>query len=245
MSKGTYRFSGKVAVVAGGSSGTGRATAIAFAQSGAHVVILDRDAVGGARTLEMIRRIDGLADFISCDVADFAMVKTAFSQIEMAFGRLDYAFNNTLIDGVWSSPTSCATEAFKDIINTNLYGVLHCMKSEIPLMLKNGGGAIVNCVSAMGPVGAVGMPAYVASKHAVMGLTKAVAAEFSGKGIRANCICPGSIDAPMLESLLTAPPVNRIERMEEIAECVLWLCSDSASFVSGHIMADDGGVVAL
>ena len=247
------RFKGKVVIVTGGSFGIGRATAIAFAEQGAKVVVADW--VEDNETTDRIKAMGGEALFIKCDVSKAADVQNVITQTNAKFGRLDYAFNNAGIEGVSGNTVECTEENFDRTIGVNLKGVWLCMKYEIPEMLKHGKGAIVNCASVAGLIGFPTLPAYVATKHAVLGLTKTTALEFVKSGIRVNAVCPGAIKTPMIDRLTgkkkeaedqfaTMEPIGRMGEPEEVAKAVLWLCSDEASFVTGHAMTVDGGWVA-
>ncbi len=248
-------FKGKVALVTGASSGIGRATAIAFARGGANVVIADVLTEGSTQTGRMIEDLGKRALFIKCDVSSESEVKNVLGKTVETFGRLDFAFNNAGIEGRQGLTVECTNENWDRVIDINLKGVWLCMKYEILQMLKQGGGAIVNCSSVAGLAGFQGIPAYVASKHGVVGLTRAAALEYARSKIRVNAVCPGVIQTPMIDrfvhgeaqiqnQLIEGEPIGRIGRPEEIAEAVLWLCSEAASFVTGHPMAVDGGWVA-
>jgi NAD(P)-dependent dehydrogenase (short-subunit alcohol dehydrogenase family) len=249
------RVQGKVALVTGGASGIGRATALAFAREGAKVVVSDVVVAGGEETVALIKAAGGEAQFMKADVAKPAEVDALIAQVVAAYGRLDCAFNNAGIEGSMTSTLDCSEENFDRTIAINLKGVWLCMKAEIAQMLKQGGGAIVNTASVAGLVGFAGLPAYVASKHGVVGLTKTAALEYAKSGIRINAVCPGGIQTPMLERLFQSQPqageaiaamepVGRLGKPEEIAEAAVWLCSDAASFVTGLPMAVDGGLIA-
>jgi NAD(P)-dependent dehydrogenase (short-subunit alcohol dehydrogenase family) len=248
------QLKGKVALVTGGGSGIGRATALTFAREGAKVVVADIEVDGGQATARMIEAAEGEAVFVEVDVSQAAAVKAMVSQAIETYGRLDCAFNNAGILGSMGAATAdYPEEAWHQVIGINLTGVWLCMKYEIQQMLKQKGGAIVNTASVMGLVGS-GNPAYGASKHGVVGLTKSAALSYSQEGIRVNAVCPGFIDTPLLEPLLGNPqvvadiiarhPIGRLGQPEEVAETVVWLCSDAASFVTGHAMVVDGGYVA-
>jgi len=246
----TRQLEGHVALVTGGSSGIGRATAMKFAAGGAVVVIADVNVEGGEDTAGAIRRAGGEARFVRTDVARKDGVESLIAQTVSQHGRLDYAFNNAGISIVGQAHE--VTEADWDrLMGVNLKGVWLCMKYELIAMLEQGHGAIVNTSSTWGLVGTAGEALYVASKHGVGGLTKAAALEVAAQGIRVNEVCPGYIYTPMTASVLDDPqqraqaiaeePIGRVGRPEEVAEAVLWLCSDAASFVTGHSLVVDGG----
>lgn len=248
-------FEGKVALVTGGSFGIGRATAVAFAQRGAKVAVVDWIADKENETLKQIADIGGVAEFIQCDVSVPSAVKDMVEKTIRHFGRLDYAFNNAGIEGLSANTHECTEENFDKTIGINLKGVWLCMKNEIPQMLKNGKGVIVNCASVAGLNGFAGLPAYVATKHAVVGLTKTAALEYASQGIRVNAVCPGVIHTAMIDRItgkdkevekqfIGMEPMGRMGNPEEVAEAVVWLCSDAASFVTGVAMPVDGGFVA-
>jgi NAD(P)-dependent dehydrogenase (short-subunit alcohol dehydrogenase family) len=243
---------GKVAIVTGGGSGLGRACAHALGRAGAAVLVADVDEDGGTET---VSGIDGPAAFLRVDVTEQDEVAGMVEGAVERFGRLDIAVNNAGMTGV-SAPTADYTlDDWNRAIALNLTGVFLCLKHEIPAMIASGdGGAIVNMASGAGLVGFAGLPAYVASKHGVVGLTRAAALEYVKAGIRVNAVCPGSTRTPMLEGFMggnpdieramtAGVPLGRLGRPEEIAEAVVWLCSDAASFVVGHAMAVDGGSV--
>ena len=252
------RFQDKVALVTGGGSGIGRSTALAFAKEAANVVIADVVADGGEGTLLMIKDVGGQAIFVKTDVTKESEVKALVERAVGTFSRLDYAFNNAGINGINGEAVSFTTvsqDSWDRVIDTNLKGVWLCMKYEIEEMLKRRGGAIVNTASVAGLVGMGGHPAYTASKHGVVGLTKDAALQYAKAGIRVNAVCPATIRTPMVERLLQAhpemetlvtnmQPMGRAGMPEEVAQAVLWLCSDESSFVTGHALAVDGGFVA-
>ncbi len=248
-----YNFQNKVALVTGGSFGIGRATAIAFARQGASVAIVDW--IEDYETLYSIRSEGGRAIFIKCDVSIPSQVQQMVEKTMHEFGRLDFAFNNAGIEGHLAHTQDCTEENWNKTIDVNLKGIWLCMKYEIPEMLKQGKGVIVNCASIAGLVGYPGLPAYVASKHGVVGLTKTTALECARKGIRVNAVCPGAIKTPMIDRVTgkrkeaeqqfaDMEPIGRLGQPEEVASAVLWLCSDEASFVTGHALAVDGGWIA-
>jgi len=249
------RVEGKVALITGGGSGIGRATALLFGREGAKVLVADYNAEGGEHTVKTIKEAGGTAIFHAADVSNPQDVDGMVHKVVETYGRLDCAFNNAGIEGQMGDTPGCSLENWNRVIAINLTGVFLCMKYEIPLMLKHGGGSIVNTASAAGLVGLAGGPAYVAAKHGVAGLTKTAALEFAQKGIRVNAVCPGFIRTPMVERVLdkgtfseeqifAAEPMHRMGKPEEIAEAVLWLSSDASSFVTGLPMPVDGGYVA-
>lgn len=242
----------KVALVTGAAAGIGRATALAFAEAGAKVVVADVTEQGGQETVEAIKNNDGEAIFVKTDVSDEKAVKQLVDKAVKTFGGLDYAFNNAGIEGENAPTAEASLENFQKVININLLGVWLCMKYQIPEMLKRGSGTIVNTASVAGLLGYPNLPFYVASKHGVVGLTKNAALEYGTQGIRVNAVCPGVIHTKMIDRILekgetteeamTTPiPVKRMGKPEEIAQTVLWLCSDAASYVTGHAMTVDGG----
>jgi NAD(P)-dependent dehydrogenase (short-subunit alcohol dehydrogenase family) len=249
------QFEGKVALITGGTSGIGRATAIAFAREGAKVVVTGRREKEGQEVVDEIKQADGEAIFIKTDVSKAADVKAMIEQTVAAFGRLDYAFNNAGVEQELKSLPHQTEEEFDFITNINIKGVWLSMQQEIPAMLENGGGAIVNMSSIGGLVAAPGMDIYVASKHAVIGLTKGAALAYAKKNIRVNVVSPGAIATEMFNRIETvnpaagaaikaAHPMGRAGTPEEIANTVLWLCSDGASFITGQTIAIDGGYTA-
>jgi NAD(P)-dependent dehydrogenase (short-subunit alcohol dehydrogenase family) len=246
---------GKVALVTGGASGIGRATALTFAREGAKLVIAVMQEAGGQQTVHMIREHGGEALFVKTDVSNAVEVQALISQAVATYGRLDCAHNNAGISGGLSARTAeYPEEMWHQVIASNLTGVWLCMKYEIPQMLHHGGGSIVNTASVAGLGGYHGASAYVASKHGVVGLTKTAAVECATQGIRVNCVCPGYIATPMtaagmndptrLARLIAREPIGRVGTPAEVAEAVVWLCSDAAAFVTGHTMTVDGGYVA-
>lgn len=247
-------FQDKVAIVTGGSFGIGRATALAFAKRGAKVVIADW-IEDKEEVVNLIKAAGGEAIFVKCDVSKEENVKKMVEKTINKYGHLDYAFNNAGVEGESAPTADCTEENWDRVMNINLKGVWLCMKYEIPYMLEQGKGAIVNTASVAGLVGFLNIPAYVASKHGMNGLTKAAALEYAKSGIRVNAVCPGVIKTPMIDRFTgkdkqvekqfeTMEPVGRLGLPEEVAEAVIWLCSDSASFVTGINMPVDGGWVA-
>jgi NAD(P)-dependent dehydrogenase (short-subunit alcohol dehydrogenase family) len=246
-------MSGKVAIVTGGSAGIGRATALAFADQGAAVLIADIDPRGEKVAAE-IEEQGGRAVFLHTDVSEPDDVERMVATTLERFGRLDYAFNNAGIEGTPAPVHEASPDNWHRTIAVNLTSVWLCMRAEIPAMLAGGGGAIVNCSSVAGLVGFPGMSAYVASKHGVVGLTKTAALEYATEGIRVNAVCPGVIATEMIDrftqgsdealaNLTASEPMGRLGTSEEIASAVLWLCSDGASFTTGQALAVDGGFV--
>ena len=245
-------FKGKVALVTGGTSGIGKTTAIEFARAGAKVVLTGRREKEGAQVVAEIKKLGGEAAFVRADVAKDADVKRMVDFTIDKFGRLDIAFNNAGVE--WKGPLDQATEAeYRRIFDVNVWGVLNSMRHEIPVMLKNGGGAIVNTSSVAGHVGLGQVSIYIASKHAVEGLTKSVALEFAKQNIRINAIAPGVIATEMWDrfagdelrdQVASIIPVARIGASEEIAAAVLYLCSDNAKFTTGTSLVVDGGFIA-
>jgi NAD(P)-dependent dehydrogenase (short-subunit alcohol dehydrogenase family) len=242
-----------VALVTGGSTGIGRASSIAFAREEAKVVVSDVNVESGEETVRSIRDSGGEAVFVKADVLVAGEVEALVKKAVATYGRLDCAFNNAGIAGaIGASTHQYPDESWERVIGINLKGVWLCMRYEIPQMLKQGGGAIVNAASIWGLVGAPGASAYVASKHGVVGLTRAAALEYAPQGIRINAVNPGTIRTPILdpfiaampdfESMMTARhPIGRIGLPEEVAQAVVWLCSDAASFVVGQNLPVDGG----
>jgi NAD(P)-dependent dehydrogenase (short-subunit alcohol dehydrogenase family) len=249
------RVQGKVALITGGGSGIGRATAALFAREGARIVVADYNAEGGERTVREIKEAGGEALFHHTDVSSHEEVGVLIEKVVECYGRLDCAFNNAGIEGDFASIAKCTIENWQRTIAINLSGVFYCMKYEIAQMLTQGGGSIVNTSSVAGLVGGRRTGAYAAAKHGVLGLTKTAALEFARANIRVNAVCPGFIRTPMAEraldsgflseeQIVATEPINRMGKPEEIAEAVLWLCSDAASFVTGVPFPVDGGFVA-
>lgn len=245
-------FEGKVALVTGGTSGIGKATALAFARAGAKVVLTGRREKEGEQVVAEIQKLGGDAAFVRADVAKDGDVKKMIDFTIDKFGKLDVAFNNAGVE--WKGPLDQATEAeYRRIFDINVWGVLNSMRHEIPAMLKNGGGAIVNTSSVAGHVGLAQVSVYIASKHAVEGLTKSVALEFAKQNIRINAVAPGVIQTEMFDrfageemrdQILSIVPVARAGAADEIASAVLYLASDNAKFTTGSSLVVDGGFIA-
>jgi NAD(P)-dependent dehydrogenase (short-subunit alcohol dehydrogenase family) len=250
----SYSYKDKVALVTGGTSGIGKATAIAFAEAGAKVVLTGRRAQEGQKVVVEIEKAGGTAAFFQADFSHETEVRAAVAFVVEKYGRLDVAFNNAGVELV--CPLAEITEEkYRAVFDINVWGVLSAMKYEIAAMLKTGGGAIVNTSSTFGHVGAAGATVYVASKHAVEGLTKCVALEFAKQNIRVNTVSPAAIATDMIdrfagkegevrESLIAKHPVGRLGKSEEIAAAVLYLCSDAAAFTTGTSLKVDGGWLA-
>lgn len=249
-------LAGRVALVTGGAAGIGRAAAMAFAASGAKVALCDLKPDRGQDVAKSIERDGGHAIFIEADVSRAGDVEKVVGATVSAFGRLDCAFNNAGIEGQLAPTGDCSEENFDRTIAINLKGLWLCLRQEIQQMLRQeGGGAIVNMSSVAGLVGFANLPAYVASKHGVLGLTKSAALEYAQKGIRVNAVCPGVIHTEMIDRItkhdlaaekqfVGMEPMGRMGNPREIADAVVWLCSSQASFVTGHALAIDGGLVA-
>ncbi|HIM78694.1 MAG TPA: SDR family oxidoreductase [Dehalococcoidia bacterium] len=249
------QLEGKVSLITGGGSGIGKASALAFAREGSKVVVADVNVEGGEQTVRLIQDTGGEATFVRADVSNSGDVSDMVSHAVQTYNRLDCAFNNAGISGGRGRIHEYTEDDWSRVLNINLTGVWLCMKYEIIQMLKQGGGAIVNTASVMGLVGGSRSPAYGATKHGVVGLTKTGAVDYAQEAIRINAVCPGYIRTPMIEQgILSDPvaeervvsrhPMHRLGTPEEIAEAVVWLCSDAASFVTGHAMTVDGGYVA-
>ncbi|WP_414582588.1 SDR family oxidoreductase [Scytonema sp. PCC 10023] len=246
------KLAAKIALITGGSSGIGRATAVAFAEQGATVIIAGRRVEEGSETVRLVKQAGGDGLFVKTDVTKVTDINVLVNKTVETYGRLDYAFNNAGVEGTIAPITEQTEEDFEQVFGSNVKGVWLCMKYEIEQMLKQGGGAIVNMASVAGFVGSPNMSIYSASKHAVLGLTKAAALEVAKSGIRVNAVSPGGVETDMQERITggdegakaqTAAmhPIGRIARPEEIAAAVVWLCSDAASFVTGQSLNVDGG----
>jgi NAD(P)-dependent dehydrogenase (short-subunit alcohol dehydrogenase family) len=252
---GVTTFEGRVALVTGGASGIGRATALQLAGAGASVMVADLDPVAGAAVVAEIAAGGGWAAFVTADVAEPEPVRAMVAAVVEEFGRLDVAVNNAGTPGTYKPLTEQSLDDWQRTVGINLTGTFLCLQAEIPAMVDTGGGAIVNVASAAGLIGFANLPAYVASKHGVVGLTKSVALEYARRHIRVNAVCPGNVHTPMLEGFVGGDlealsgmgkmtPIGRLAAPDEIAEAIVWLCSDAASFVTGHALAVDGGVLA-
>jgi NAD(P)-dependent dehydrogenase (short-subunit alcohol dehydrogenase family) len=251
----TTELRGKVAIITGGTSGIGREAAVLFAKAGAKVVVAGRREVEGKETVDLVRAAGGDGLFVKTDVSHAAEVQALVRKTVEKFGRLDIAFNNAGIEGNWMPIAEQPEEDWDRTIDINLKGVWLCLKYEIQQMLKQGGGgAIVNMASVAGLMGSAGAATYCASKHGVMGLTKSAALETARSGIRVNAVCPAVIETPMGERLFGEPemkkfalglhPIGRFGTPMEVAEGVLWMCSDRASFMTGQSLVLDGGLLA-
>lgn len=252
----TQNFAGKVALITGAASGLGRATALLFAEHGAKVIVSDITIDGGHETVKMIQDKGRDATFIECNVANEESVNNLISKTIETYERLDFGINNAGIGGIWTATHKYPTDNFEKVMAINTTGVFMCMRAELDVMTKQGSGAIVNVSSVAGLSGFPNNVAYAASKHAVVGMTKSAGLEYAKKGIRVNAVCPvftitplvtGMFDVigdDMKDKLEAAIPMKRFGKPEEIAEAIVWLCSDASSFITGHALPIDGGMVA-
>lgn len=244
---------GKIALITGASSGIGRGAAIVFAGYGARLVLADINIEGGEATAAEVLRAGGEAIFVKTDVTAAGEVEALVERAVAHYGRLDCAFNNAGVEGAAGPTAECSEENWSRVLDVNLTGVWLCMKHEIRQMLLQGGGTIVNTSSGAGLSGVAGLPAYVASKHGVVGLTRAAALEYAKSNIRVNAVCPGAVRTPMIENIIDrglttegrlGGPIGRLGTPEEVGEAVAWLCSSRASFMIGHALSVDGGTGA-
>ncbi|ADB38214.1 glucose 1-dehydrogenase [Spirosoma linguale] len=245
-------FAGKVAFVTGAGTGIGRATALAFSSRGASVVIADVAEETLQETAQLIEKQGGHSLAVVCDVTQEKQIKMALDKAIDTFGRLDYAFNNAGVEQPKAPLADIEVAEWDRIINTDLRSMFLCMKHEIPLLLSQGGGAIVNTSSGAGVKGIEGQTAYAAAKHGIIGLTKSAALDYAAQNIRINAVCPGFIDTPMMDrfsggteegrhEVISQEPIGRAGKPEEIADAVIWLCSEASSFIVGHALVVDGG----
>lgn len=251
------QLTSKTALVTGAATGIGRASALALSREGASVCVSDTDLEGAEETVRLISAGGGQAIARHCDVSERAEVEAMVTATLSAFGKLDVAVNNAGISGHFNQRLHEADDdMFERVIDVNLRGVWHCMKAELPPMLAQGNGTIVNIASVAGLIGAPRAADYTASKHAVLGITKSAALDYAKSGIRVNAVCPAYTDTamvrgavagnPVMDSIMTrAIPMGRLGRAEEIAEAVVWLCSDASAFVTGHALVLDGGLTAM
>ena len=249
------QFNGKIALVTGAASGIGRASALAFGQAGAKVVVADIDETGGAKVVEEIEELGTDALFVRADVSRRADVEAMVNTAVQNFGGLHFAHNNAGVEGDQADLTEYSEETWDRVIDINLKGVWLCLKYEIQHMRKSGGGAIVNTSSVSGLSGSRGVSAYVASKHGIVGITKAAALEYARDNVRVNAICPSTIDTSMIArftggdnrikaQFAEGEPIGRLGTPEEVANAVIWLCSEGSSFITGATLAVDGGRLA-
>jgi NAD(P)-dependent dehydrogenase (short-subunit alcohol dehydrogenase family) len=245
-------FGGKVAFVTGAGSGIGHATALAFAREGASVIATDLSEVSACESAHMIEAAGGRGLAIRCDVTQTGEVQAALDRAFQEFGRLDFAFNNAGSEQPVIATADLTEQTWTRIVDVNLTGVFLCMKHEIPLILRSGGGVIVNTASGAGVKGFAGQAAYAAAKHGVIGLTKSAALDYAAQNVRINAVCPGIIETSMMdrftggtsegrERVIAQEPIGRMGKAEEITAAVVWLCSQQAAFVVGHAMVIDGG----
>ena len=243
---------GKTALITGAASGIGKATALLFGQYGANVMVSDIDQTPGQQVADQLKASGINARFFRADVSDPAQCQQLVQETVDAFGSLDMACNNAGIGGEQNMTADYSLEGWQQIINVNLNSAFFCLKYELAVMIKQGAGAIVNMASILGQVGTAGSPGYVTAKHGLVGLTQTAAIEYAPQGIRINAVGPGYIDTPLLnqlspevrKQLIDLHPIGRLGKAEEVAELVVWLCSDKASFVTGSYYPVDGGYLA-
>lgn len=246
-------FSEKVALVTGAGSGIGEATALLYAKHGAKVIVSDINVEHGNSVVEKIRKNGGDAQFVACDVSKAEECEKLVNETIKHYGRLDYACNNAGIGGEAAPVGDMSIGGWDKVIAINLSSVFYCMKYQLPAILKNGGGAIVNMASILGQVGFPHSAGYSAAKHGVVGLTQTAGAEYSSQGVRINAVGPGFIDTPLLQQmdkaakamLVSKHPIGRLGKAEEVAELVIWLSSDKASFVTGSYYPVDGAYLSI
>lgn len=248
----TGQFAGKTIFITGAGTGIGRATALVFAREGASVAAAGVTEDDLQETVRQVTQQGGRAIAVRCDVTKTADVQAALAATIKAFGRLDYAFNNAGVEQKKVAAAELEEDEWDRIMNTNMRGLYLCLKHEIPLILEQGGGAIVNVSSGAGVIGVRNSLAYTGSKHGVIGMTRSAALDYAAQNLRINVVCPGYIDTPMMdrftggtkegrEKVTMEEPIGRVGQPEEIANAVLWLCSDAASFTVGHALVVDGG----
>ena len=245
----TYDYRGKIVLVTGGGSGIGLASSQAFAAAGATVIVADLSEDNGNRAVELIRSAGGEAQFRRVNVANEDEVIALIEHIAKSHGRLDIAHNNAGIEAMTVPLAQVPSDNWRKVIDVNLSSVFYCLKAEIPVMVSQGGGAIVNTASVAGLIGGFNLSVYTAAKHGVVGLTKAAAMDYATQGVRINALCPGAIDTPFLaqlpkpflDRLIFGTPMTRLGKPAEMAQAILWLCSDAASYVTGQSLAVDGG----
>ena len=249
------QFDNKIVLITGAASGIGRAAALAFSRESASVVVSDLESDGAAETVRMITETGGKAIFLRADVTKPEEVQTMLAKLDRVYGKLDFALNNAGIDGVRARTADYPEQVWMRVIEVNLTGVFLGMKYEIPLMLKQHGGVIINMASVAGVTGFVAHSAYTASKHGVIGLTKTAALEYAKAGIRVNAICPCYTRTAMVERMVNLQPglearlqgripLRRLGTAEEVAAAAVYLCSDQATFITGHSLLMDGGIMA-
>ncbi len=247
-----HSLAGKTALVTGAASGIGKAIALLYGQHGANVLVSDIDAEKGQVVVEQIKGMDVQAHFVLADVGDPAECQRLVTEAVNRYGKLDIACNNAGIGGELNKTADYSLEGWQKIININLNSVFYCLKYQLAQMAKQGSGVVVNMASILGQVGTPNSPGYVAAKHGVVGLTKTAALEYAASGIRVNAVGPAYIDTPLLsvlpaearEQLISMHPIGRLGKSEEVAELVIWLSSDKASFVTGSYYPVDGGYLA-